>query len=542
MFAILHGYLLEGSGSNLWTRAMLRALCQRGETVHLLCQDPTPEHYHFVASAYLHHPNGDMEKQFSKEIPFPGRVILHRPILNDLLPVFVRDHYPHFSRVEPMVDLDDTEIEDYLSRNLAALKNIHQKWHLKALHANHLVLTCVVAQRFYQYSGVPYTAMPHGSDIEYGTKKDPRLHKMARDVLNQAGSVIVSGDEIKTRIIEQFPELPTIDKKITILPLGVNTQQFQQIPKDQRAQQIDQLLIQAQELPRRQKSSPLNRLFHNQEPNQEKWIKEATPRLTNSNSKRPDLDLEDKLKIIDWQNDPIALFVGRLIAAKGLLSILAALPDVFSRHPNLKLIIVGHGPLRDMAEHFIQALKQGDERWLKALIQWGSVLENPVAHVKPVAHFFSALQKENQWDNYLQTAQQHLSPQQVIFTGYLTHRELCHLFACADVALFPSMVAESGPLVFLEALASGCFPLGTDFAGMKASIDALSQTIPKTSCDQMRLNPTPQHTIEEIRQKLPQALEQTTSHAEALRAFILKNHDWQSVAKQLTNILNQLNK
>ena len=38
------------------------------------------------------------------------------------------------------------------------------------------------------------------------------------------------------------------------------------------------------------------------------------------------------------------------------------------------------------------------------------------------------------------------------------------------MALFPSVVAEAGPLVFLEAMASGCFPVGTYFAGMAVSI------------------------------------------------------------------------
>ena len=54
------------------------------------------------------------------------------------------------------------------------------------------------------------------------------------------------------------------------------------------------------------------------------------------------------------------------------------------------------------------------------------------------------------------------------------HHELQHLFPCCDAGIFPSIVKEAGPLVFLEALASGCFPLGTYFAGMKASIDGIA--------------------------------------------------------------------
>ena len=53
---------------------------------------------------------------------------------------------------------------------------------------------------------------------------------------------------------------------------------------------------------------------------------------------------------------------------------------------------------------------------------------------------------------------------QVVFTGYLNHDALRHLFPCCDVAVFPSLIPEAGPLVFYESLASGCVPLGTYFA------------------------------------------------------------------------------
>jgi hypothetical protein len=47
MICILHGYLLEGSGSNLWTRSIIQSLCRQGKTVHLMCQENHPEIYDF---------------------------------------------------------------------------------------------------------------------------------------------------------------------------------------------------------------------------------------------------------------------------------------------------------------------------------------------------------------------------------------------------------------------------------------------------------------------------------------------------------------
>ena len=70
---LLHGYLLEGSGSNLWTREMVRALCRAGETVHLFCQEPHPEDYDFVAEARIYEPDGAVKELFSRETAYPGR-------------------------------------------------------------------------------------------------------------------------------------------------------------------------------------------------------------------------------------------------------------------------------------------------------------------------------------------------------------------------------------------------------------------------------------------------------------------------------------
>ena len=89
MLCLIHGYALSGSGSNLWTRAVARALCRSGETVHIVCQDDRPEQHDFVAAAYQYESNGTRQMLFERATPYAGRAILHQPQL-DLLPVYVR--------------------------------------------------------------------------------------------------------------------------------------------------------------------------------------------------------------------------------------------------------------------------------------------------------------------------------------------------------------------------------------------------------------------------------------------------------------------
>ena len=60
MICILHGYLLDGSGSNLWTRSIVESLCRNGEIIHLVCQENHPERYDFIADAFRYGADGSI--------------------------------------------------------------------------------------------------------------------------------------------------------------------------------------------------------------------------------------------------------------------------------------------------------------------------------------------------------------------------------------------------------------------------------------------------------------------------------------------------
>jgi hypothetical protein len=163
MICILHGYLLEGSGSNLWTRSVIQALCRTGETVHLVCQDPHPERYDFIAEAHLYRLDGTVETLLKRDVPYEGRCIMHKPQLGDTLPVYVWDKYEEFARVVPMVDLPTNEIEDYIARNVDVVMQIARDNSITVMQANHLVLMSVVAQRVGAALDIPYVIMPRPS-------------------------------------------------------------------------------------------------------------------------------------------------------------------------------------------------------------------------------------------------------------------------------------------------------------------------------------------------------------------------------------------
>ncbi|HET7229476.1 MAG TPA: glycosyltransferase [Longimicrobium sp.] len=548
MICILHGYLLEGSGSNLWTRSVVESLCRGGETVHLMAQENHPERYPFITEARRYTPDGAVETfhRASGE-GYAGRCILHKPVLGDTLPVYVWDRYEEFSRVVPMVDLPDSEIDAYVDANVRALARIVRENGITAVHANHAVLMSVVAQRVCAAEGIPFSIMPHGSALEYAVKRDPRFLRLASGAFEAAGLIFVHGDEMRARVRDVFTGVPGLDAKMVDLHLGVDTSQFEPVARTERARKADQLREALAGLPRgrtpQQTDAMLGRLRGDLAG---PALEEALAVGRGFSPKAPDAGLEEQLGTVDWANGRTLLYVGRLISAKGVQEVVAALPLILERAPEMRLLVVGHGPLREPLEAMLWALEHGERALFAEIVARGRALEGDPEgeggghELTKVAAFMDDLRARGELDAYFEAGRRHVRRDRVIFTGYLTHRELRHLFPCCDAAIFPSVVKEAGPLVFLEALASGAFPLGTYFGGMKASIDSVAQVLPPEVAELMKLDPSPERTVADIVHHVPLALEAGEEHKEALFRVARDHYDWSSVSRTLLDELNAL--
>ena len=537
MLCILHGWLLEGSGSNLWTRSVVRSLCRMGETVHLVCQENHPERYDFIAGAAVHRRDGTVETKFARETPYSGKCFLHQPELDGILPVFVWDKYEEYSRVVPMIDLPTPEIESYIARNVSVVSRLVRDEGITVIHANHAVLMPTVAQRIGETAGTPYTVMPHGSDIEYAVKKDERFLRYASDAFERARRIFVIGDEMRGRVLKVFAGVPGLESKLSDLHLGVDTSDFEPLAREGRPGNIALLSAALATLPRG-KSIAQEREMLRTLPNVTELdgLLETLGAAARYDSKRPDENADSKLIAIPWTSAPTLLFVGRLIAWKGIQSLIAALPLAMDREPGLRTIIVGHGPLREAMEAFVWALREGRRDIVKLIARNGGALEGSAkspgdeSSLHEVTSFYERLESSGTLDAYFETARRVLRDDSVVFTGYLTHSELRHLFPCCDVGVFPSVVREAGPLVFLEALASGCFPLGTYFGGMAASIDAVGEEIAPEVADIMKLDP--KDTVADLARNIPPALEQAPRYREVFAKLARDRYDWSSVSRR----------
>jgi glycosyltransferase involved in cell wall biosynthesis len=397
-----------------------------------------------------------------------------------------------------------------------------------------------VAQRVAEARSIPFAIVPHGSAIEYVVKKDDRFRRLAEEAVGRSGLLLALGSEMNGRLRDLFAGTPDLDERIVKIPLGVDTGLFRMVAPRSRPKEIARLRV-ALRGARQGKGPELTAALYRQL--DDSVSREELLRIQRDaaayDAKNPDTDCGAKLGRGAWGKDTNLIFIGRLICGKGIHALVAAMPQVLEYLPTTRLLIVGHGPLRESLESMLWALQNGHRELFEKIATWAGELEGtrhsaPMIHVQ---HFVEELRQRGRLDAYFETARRARVAERVVFTGYLTHRELRHLLPCCDIALFPSLVPEAGPLVFLEAIASGVFPMGIDAAGIGASIDALSSVLPREAVDLMRLRCEPQHLVPDIVSHVPAAVALGRAHGVALRRIAVRDHDWKVVGRRVYELL-----
>jgi glycosyltransferase involved in cell wall biosynthesis len=205
-----HGYLLHGTGSNVYTRSLAREWSRSGHEVVVFTQEREPERYDLAGAEVV------------------------RPDIGGVLPVFVLDRY---EGLEPKLLQDCTraEREHFVEANAAALRE-----HLPAdvVFANHVLLGAPVGAA----SGARYAVKAHGSELEYSMRGNPDLCAWARETLAGAAAVYVGSGHIG-RVLE---EVVGPVERVHEVPPAVDVDEF--VP-EARAEALVNLLVEARRDP-----------------------------------------------------------------------------------------------------------------------------------------------------------------------------------------------------------------------------------------------------------------------------------------------------
>lgn len=201
---IWHGYLLSGTGSNVYTRMMARAWSRAGHEVVVLSQEPHPQRYDL------------------------GGATAVRPVVDGPLPVFVLDSYDD-SRPELLRNMSVRDRDRFVDQNVAAVR---AQGPADLLLANHVLLGGPVAAA----SGLPHVVKTHGSELEFAMRGDAELCSWARTSLRQASAVVAGSHHVKAVLQDLVGPDPDV---VHVVPPGVDVDQLR--PQD-RAQALRDLL------------------------------------------------------------------------------------------------------------------------------------------------------------------------------------------------------------------------------------------------------------------------------------------------------------
>ena len=113
-------------------------------------------------------------------------------------------------------------------------------------------------------------------------------------------------------------------------------------------------------------------------------------------------------------NEKIILFMGRLVYEKGIQHLISAMPKILSGYNDAKLIIAGKGGMTDELKAQVNAMGISNK---------------------------------------------------VYFTGYMDAKQVCKMYKCADISVFPSTYEPFG-IVALEAMLSGTPVVVSDIGGL----------------------------------------------------------------------------
>lgn len=197
---LFHGYMLRGTGSNIYNANLAPALARLGHEVHLLCQD--------------------------REVRIEG-VRIHNPDIGRLLPVYVKDPYEGFE-VKAFPELTKAELERYLEANVAAVRAVAAAaGGIDAALANHLVMGPAILAR----AGVaPFAAKIHGSALEYTVKPHPRFLPYAEEGMRAAAGVLVGSGHTAESLWAALPDVTDLKAKTRLGPPGVDVDAFAPAP------------------------------------------------------------------------------------------------------------------------------------------------------------------------------------------------------------------------------------------------------------------------------------------------------------------------
>jgi glycosyltransferase involved in cell wall biosynthesis len=193
---VWHGYLLAGTGSNVYTRQLAREWSRAGHDVTVFSQDPDPARFDLGGAAAV------------------------RPDVGGLLPVFVLDEYAGYD-VKLLQDCTRAELDAWVEANASAVR---ERGHADLVFANHVLLGGPVGAA----AGSRYAVKAHGSELEYSMRGNEPLSRWGGEALAGAAATFAGSEHIR----EVVAEVCGTVERVHVVPPGVDVDLWRPRPRE----------------------------------------------------------------------------------------------------------------------------------------------------------------------------------------------------------------------------------------------------------------------------------------------------------------------
>ncbi len=528
---MFHGYLLSGTGSNVYNARLAAAFVKQGHEVHLLCQDRHPEQQPFADAAGDWDAGSLRVRELDGARPGVGEVdaaaaghcTVYRPDIGGLLPVYVADRYEGI-QARTFAECSDQEVTGYVEANVTAVRELVELLAPDVALANHLVMGPAILARALA-GRVPYAVKVHGSALEYTVKPEPaRFLPYAREGVAGAAGILVGSHHTAASLWQALAE-PQIERRTRLGPPGVDVERFAPRERPAAQAQLDTLTARLRALPEGRGVSD----------------GDLGVQVDGGDAfARDERAAGEALERLDLDEDRLVAFVGKLIVSKGVDLLLAAWPLVLEQVPSAKLVVIGFGAYREGFERLRDALRQGDIERAREIARAGRSLEadpasaGPTADAQPLRHLLAFLDGLHgpSLQRYLAAAG--MLDERVVLTGRLEHEELTELLPACEALVVPSTFPEAFGMVAAEAAACGVLPVSAAHSGLAEVSETLARAVPPEAASLLSF-PVDDDAVPAIAQRLigwltvdPAARERTRA---GLVETVRERWSWDGVAR-----------
>jgi glycosyltransferase involved in cell wall biosynthesis len=192
---VWHGYLLGGTGSNIYARQLAREWSREGHDVVVFSQEPHPERFDLGGAETV------------------------RPDVGGFLPVFVLDEYDGYE-VKRVQDSTRAQLDGWVEANATSMR---ERLPADLVFVNHVLLGGPVGEAV----GGRYVVKAHGSELEYSMRGNAELSAWGQEALSHAVATIVGSEHIREVVADVCGQTDRVHE----VPPGVDVELWVPAPK-----------------------------------------------------------------------------------------------------------------------------------------------------------------------------------------------------------------------------------------------------------------------------------------------------------------------